>query len=38
MGTEYVTGKINGLILELILRKFCRLVFTPSRKSEYALV
>ena len=33
MDPEYVTGKINSRILELLLRQFCRLIFAPSRKS-----
>ena len=33
MDPEYVTGKINSRILELLLRRFCRLIFAPSRKS-----
>ena len=32
-GTEYVTGQINSLILRLLLRRFYRLIFVPSRKS-----
>ena len=28
MGLEYVTGQINSLITELILRWFCHLIFT----------
>ena len=27
---EYVTGQINSRILELLLRRFCRLIFKPS--------
>ena len=38
MDPEYVTGKINSRILELLLRQFCRLIFPPSQKSYYALV
>ena len=30
---EYVTGHINSRILELALRRFCRLIFAPSRNS-----
>ena len=33
MGPEYVSGKINSCILELLLRRFCSLVFTLSWKS-----
>ena len=33
MDPKYVTGQINIPILELRLRQFCRLIFTPSRKS-----
>ena len=33
MEPEYVTGKINSRILEFFLRRFCRLIFSPSRKS-----
>ena len=33
MDPEYVTGQINSRILELLLRRFCRLIFAPSRKS-----
>ena len=38
MDPEYVTGQINSRILELLLRRFCRMIFAPSRKSLYALV
>ena len=38
MDPEYVTGEINSRILEVLLRQFCRLIFAPSRKSQYALV
>ena len=38
MDPEYVTGQINSHIQELLLRRFCRLIFAPSRKSYYALV
>ena len=30
---EYVTGQINSRILELVLRRSCRLIFALSRKS-----
>ena len=30
MDPEYVTGQINSRILELLLRRFCRLIFKPS--------
>ena len=33
MDPEYVTGQINSPILELLLRKICRLTFAPSRKT-----
>ena len=33
MDPEYVTGKINSRILELLLRRFCCLIFAPSEKS-----
>ena len=33
MDTEYVTGQINSSILELLLKRFCRMIFAPSRKS-----
>ena len=33
MYTEYVTEKINSRILELLLRRFCCLIFAPSQKS-----
>ena len=33
MDIEYVTGQINSCILELLLRRFCRLIFAPSRES-----
>ena len=33
MYTEYVTDKINSRILELLLRRFCCLIFAPSQKS-----
>ena len=38
MDPEYITGQINSLILELLLRRFCRLIYAPSSKSYYALV
>ena len=31
MDSEYVTGQINSRILELLLRRFCGLVFAPSQ-------
>ena len=31
MDPEYVTGQINSHILELLLRRFCCLIFAPSR-------
>ena len=33
MDPEYVTGQINGYILELLLRRFCYLIFALSQKS-----
>ena len=30
---ESVTGKINSRTLELLLRRFCRLIFAPYPKS-----
>ena len=30
MDPEYVTGQINSRILELLLRRFCCLIFAPS--------
>ena len=33
VGTEYVTGGINCLILKLLFRQFHRLVFAPPQKS-----
>ena len=33
MDPEYVIGKINSHILELLLRRFCCLIFAPSQKS-----
>ena len=38
MDPEYVTGRINSRILELLLRRYCSLIIKPSRKSQYALV
>ena len=32
MDREYSTGQINSRILELPLRRVCRLIFEPSRK------
>ena len=32
MGSEYVTGKINRNMVELLLRQFCHLIFSPPRK------
>ena len=32
MDPEYVTEQINSRILELILKRFCRLIFAPSGK------
>ena len=32
MDPEYVTGQINSRILELLLRRFCCLIFAPSQK------
>ena len=32
VGAEYVAEQINSLILQLVLRRFYRLI-TPSRKS-----
>ena len=29
MDPEYATGKTNSRILELVLRRFCRLMFAP---------
>ena len=29
----YVSGQINSHILELLVRRFCCLIFVPSRKS-----
>ena len=31
--SEYVTGQINSRIVELLLRRFRRSIFAPSRKS-----
>ena len=33
MDPEYVTEHINSRILELLLRRFCCLIFAPSQKS-----
>ena len=33
MDIEYVTGKINSCILELLFRRFSCLIFAPSRTS-----
>ena len=33
VGAEYVTGQINSLILQLLLRQFYHLIFAPSQKS-----
>ena len=33
MDPEYVIGQINSRILELLLRRFCCLIFAPSQKS-----
>ena len=33
MDPEYVTGKINSRILDLLLRRFCYMIFVPSWKS-----
>ena len=33
MDPEYVTGQIKCRILELLLRRFCCLIFVPSQKS-----
>ena len=38
MDPQYVTGQINSPILELLLMRFCCLIFAPSRMSYYALV
>ena len=38
MDPEYVTGEIISRILKVLLRRFCRLIFAPSRKSQYALI
>ena len=32
MDPEYVTGQINSRILELLLRRFCCLIFALSHK------
>ena len=33
MDPEYVIGQINSRILELLLRRFCGLMFVASQKS-----
>ena len=33
VGAEYVAEQINSLILQLVLRRFYRLIFALSRKS-----
>ena len=33
MDPEYVTGQIKSRILELLLRRFCCLIFAQSQKS-----
>ena len=33
MDPEYVTGQINSRILELLLRRFCCLIFAPFLKN-----
>ena len=33
MDPEYVTGQINSLTLDLLLRQFCCLTLAPSQKS-----
>ena len=33
MDPECVTGKINSCILQLLLRQFCCIIFSPPRKS-----
>ena len=38
MDSEYITGQKNSRILELLLTRFCCLIFAPSQKSLYALV
>ena len=32
MDSEYVTGQINSRIPELLLRRFCSLIFAPYQK------
>ena len=32
VSTEYVTGQINSLILQLLFRQFYHLIFKPSQK------
>ena len=38
MDPEYIIGRINSRILELLLGRYCSLIIKPSRKSQYALV
>ena len=38
VGAEYVTGKINSLILRLLFRRFYRLIFAPPQKSKYIVI
>ena len=33
MDPEYLTGQINNHIVELLLRRFCCLIFAPSQES-----
>ena len=33
MNPEYVTGSFNSCILELLLRRFCQMIFELSQKS-----
>ena len=33
MDPEYLTGQINSHIEELLLRRFCCLIFAPSQES-----
>ena len=33
MDPEYVTGRINSSVLELLLGQFYRFIFAPFRKS-----
>lgn len=37
VSTKYVTGLINNLTLQLLLRQFYRSIFAPSQKSQYAV-